>query len=112
MKFSKPFGDMLAAGLFLKDKVDRQDQEHEAYQMIHLEGFLLEEDRGKEDKYQQGNHFLYHFQLNQRKGSPVAFKTNTVGRHLQAVFKQGDTPADQDHNDEGHLVKAFHLLEL
>ena len=72
------------------------------------------ESNGREtDKDQQRDHFLNHLQLHQRERSSIAFKTDSVGRHLQAVFEKRDTPGQQDHKDQrGGIGKETGTLQL
>ena len=40
----------------------------------------------------QKDALLYDLQLDEVEGTAVFYETDTVGRHLTAVFKEGDAP--------------------
>src|SRR3979490_20294 len=63
---------------------------------------LVAKVKGRENpKHSQRNHLLDHLQLIRRKG----LRANPVGGDLQAVFKEGEPPADQDHLPQRHLTQ-------
>ena len=49
---------------------------------LHVKG-----DCGEHHKHHQRDHLLQDLQLHQREWSAVALKADTVGGHLQAIFK-------------------------
>jgi hypothetical protein len=49
----------------------------------------------------EGDHFLHDFELVRGEGADA----DAVGRHLEAVFKEGDAPADEDDLPEGDLAE-------
>jgi hypothetical protein len=62
--------------------------------MIPAERFRAENQYRDDRKNNQADYFLNYFQLYQCKLSSIAFVTNSVGRHLTAVFKKSDSPTD------------------
>jgi len=52
----------------------------------------LEHDVGDDAEHGQRDALLYDLQLDEVEGTAVFYETDTVGRHLTAVFKEGDAP--------------------
>lgn len=50
--------------------------------------FHLERNHGKYREDRQCNHFLNHFQLHDIERSAAVLETQSVGRHLQTIFKK------------------------
>ena len=46
-------------------------------------------------KDRKRNHLLNHFQLPQTERSAKLAATDAIGRHLKAIFEQGDAPTQQ-----------------
>lgn len=65
----------------------------------------LEGEEGENDKYDQGNHFLCHFQLQKRETPPVPVKSDTVCRHLKTVFEKGDQPTKNNHSKKRQFTE-------
>jgi hypothetical protein len=87
--------------LFFKDEVDRADQQPESGEVVPFEAEVLKKDERKNGKYDKGDDFLDHFQLNEGKGAAFLVEADAVGRHLKTVFKKSDAPADEDNDKEG-----------
>src|SRR5438445_10246151 len=63
---------------------------------------LVAKVKGREDpEDRQRDHFLDHLELIRRKG----LRADPVGGYLQAVFKKGNAPTDQNHLQQRHLAK-------
>ena len=54
----------------------------------------LEEQVGYDAEHNQGDDFLNDFELHQRERSAVVDEADSVGRHLAAVFKEGNSPRE------------------
>ncbi len=73
--------------LLLKNEIDSQHQKQKPNQVIHPDLGL--KCKGREDhKHQKRDHLLNDFQLQQRKAASVTFESETVGGHLETVFKK------------------------
>lgn len=69
--------------------------------MIGCELHLIEKHLRENHKNNQCYNLLNHFQLNQRKGAARFGKSDSVGRHLQYIFKKRNPPADKNDNPNG-----------
>lgn len=96
----------------LENEIHGQHQEHETYQVIHSERFVLEKQERENNKDRERDHFLDHLQLHQGKRPAVLLEADAVCRHLQQIFEQGDAPADEDDADESKALAPLHLLEF
>ena len=67
--------------------------------MIQPDGFIFKCDDGKKRKNNQRDNFLYDFQLPEIERTSVAIKPHAVSRNLKKVFKQSDSPANEDDNN-------------
>ena len=54
----------------------------------------------EEDEHAERDNFLNHLELHEREGPAIFDKTNSVGRHLQTVFKKRNSPGKQDNKDQ------------
>lgn len=60
----------------------------------------LESPQAEYHKHYQCDYFLNDLELQNGEWTAIAFKTHTVGRHLETVFEQGYTPGEQYHGIE------------
>ena len=82
-----------------KDEIDRTDEEDTRHEMVPTQRHLKGD--GREcDKDHEGDHFLDNLQLHQREWSAVPCKTDSVGRHLEAVLEESDAPGQENHKDK------------
>ena|ERR1700744_3653744 len=90
----------------LEHKVGAHEDEAKGDQVIPPQLFFENED-GKYTEEGKGNDFLDHLELE----GAVAFYlvADAVGGDLEAVFKQGNRPADQDDLGERGLFKPFEV---
>lgn len=72
--------------------------------MIDPKTLCLEQEDGKQGKYEQCNHFLDDFELPKIEWSPVIYIPDPVGRDHHTVFKEGNTPADEDHSRDAPFL--------
>src|SRR5690554_6740629 len=96
----------------LKDKVDCQYQKAESDQMVHFDRFVFEENHREDHEHHESDDFLKDFEFDQREGSTVFFKADSIGRHLKEVFKEGDAPTDHHDTDQAQVFKPFQVFEL
>lgn len=72
----------------------------------------LKEDVGNDAENNEGDDFLYDFKLHQCEWAAVAHETYPVGRHLTTVFKEGDSPREQDDAQQRPVGGDAGLVEL
>ena len=77
---------------FIEDEVNRHDETEKCCQVVPPQRLAIEEqcDENREDG--QRDDFLNHLQLHDAIGTAIAFKTDTVSRHLTTVLKEGYHP--------------------
>lgn len=80
--------------------------------MVPLELLSLEEDVGYDAEHNEGDDFLYDFQLHQREGSAVFDEADAVGRHKETVLDAGDAPREEYHGVERPVGRDAGLVEL
>ena len=99
--------------LLLPEKeIHGADQEEEADRVIPLELLGAKKDQRECDKDHERDHLLDHFHLEQGEWAAVVLMPEPIGGHLQAVFKKGNAPTDQDHSKESQIFKTLHALEF
>ena len=107
-----PPGGGNGSSLLLEDEVDGEDQADESRQMVPAQRFVSEDQQGEDREDGQRNHLLDHLQLEEREGASVVDEADAVGRHLAAVFEEGDAPAHQNDNEERQRIAGSHLVEF
>lgn len=80
--------------------------------MIPVQAFAFEQERSEHGEDYQSNYFLQDFELNQGERPAVALESNPVGRDLESIFKQGDSPRKQDNREQRPVGTDFHFLQL
>ena len=98
--------------LFLKNKIHGQYQKAKSHCMIPAKGFILKKEQREKHKNDQSNHFLNDFKLHQSKRSAIAFIPNAIGWNLKKVFKQSQSPTDQDNRNETSVFKPFEFFKF
>ena len=68
--------------------------------MVPVEALATKTYDGEDGEDAEGNDFLYDLELHERVGTTVALKTDAIGRHLKAVFEEGEAPRDEDDDEE------------
>ena len=96
----------LRARLFPEDEVDRQYQAEETCEVVPAQGVRLHENQREQREDRERDDFLDHFQFPDRERASELGRSDAVGRDLEAVFEQGDAPAEQ--YDSQH-AEAFEL---
>ena len=74
--------------------------------MVPAQGVRLHENQREQREDRERDHFLDDFQLPDRERPAELRRPDAVGRNLEAVFEQGDAPAEQ--YDSQH-AEAFEL---
>lgn len=72
--------------------------------MVPMEGFALKQHRDNYGEDEQGDDLLNDLQLNERKGTSIIDKTNTISGHLAHVFKEGNPPRKGDNGNQGPIL--------
>ena len=66
--------------------------------------------RTEDDENNQGDDLLNHLELHQTEWPAIVTKANAVSRHLKAILKQSQEPAEQDDTEQWQMVKPAELL--
>lgn len=80
--------------------------------MIDPKALCLEEEDGKQRKYEKRDHFLDDFELPQIEWSSVIYIPDPVGGYHHTVFKEGNSPADKDHSHDAPFLEPGILFEF
>lgn len=92
-------------------EIDGENEQNAGYDVIPSD-LHVECDDGKCDENNQSDDFLKNFELHKAERTAIARETDTVGRHLEAVFKKGYSPTEGNDSDERELLKPFEFAEL
>jgi hypothetical protein len=98
--------------LFFKNKIYREYQQPECYDVIHAQCLILKDQDGKDRKYYQRDHLLYYLELKEAERATVAVESYSIGGDLKGIFKKCNAPADQDDAHQPKATEAFHILKL
>ena len=80
--------------------------------MVPMQVCSLEHDVGNDAEHSQRDTLLNNLQLNEVEGSAILHETDTIGRHLTAVFKESDAPRKRNDTQQGPVVRDSVLLEF
>jgi len=80
--------------------------------MVPMQLLPLEDQVGYHAEDNQGDDFLYDFQLHQREWTTIINKADSVGRHLAAVFEEGNCPRETNDAEERPVRRDASLVEL
>ena len=72
----------------------------------------FEAEKAKDGENRERNHLLQHFELNEREWAAIAIKPDAIGRHLKAIFKQGQSPRKQNDGIERPIGAVARELQL
>jgi len=72
----------------------------------------VESGHGEEDEDAERDHFLDDFELHQGEGTAVFDEAEPVGRHLQTVFEESDSPTESDDGNQRPLLEPFEFAEF
>ena len=113
---SRRFGNWRNPGqlfpLFQKYEENCQDQADKGRQMVPLDGLPLEHEHHYDGEDSERDNFLYHLELQQVERSAVACVADAVGRHGEAVFKECNTPREEDDQNEWPPGGDLHFAEF
>ena len=91
-------------GLSHENQVNGADNKEEGQDVVPVQVGALEHNVGDDAEYGQRDTLLNDLQLDEVKGTAVLDKAQSVGRHLTAVFKEGDAPRESDDAYEWPVV--------
>ena len=77
-----------------------------------MEGFALEKQGYDNGEHDERNHFLYHFELYERKRTAVVHYAESVGRHLTNVLEQGNSPREENDEHQGPMFADTRFLKF
>ena len=97
---------------FHEHQIDSADDEQERQDMVPMEVVALEHDVGHDGKYSQRDALLNDLQLHQVERSSIVNKPQSVGRHLTAVFEEGDAPREGDDAQQRPVARHARLLQF
>ena len=86
---------------FHEDEVDGGDEAEGCGGMIPVELLVLEDEVGDDGEDHQRDALLDDLELHEVEGTAVVDEADAVGRHLTAVFEEGDHPREGDDQIEG-----------
>lgn len=72
----------------------------------------MESQRTKKHKDDERNHLLDDLELHQTKGTAIADKADAIGRHLEAILEESDTPRESNNGNHGPFLKPRQLTQL
>ena len=98
--------------LFQKNKINRSYKTQKGHCMIPVQLFSLKHQPCYYRKHSKRHHFLYHFQLHQRKRSSIAHKSHLISWNLQHILKKRYCPRKGNHCYQRPTIADIHLLEL
>ena len=96
---------------FHEDEVDGGDEAEGGGGMVPVELLVLEDDVGNDGEDHQRDALLDDLKLDKVEGASVVDEPDTVGRHLTAVFEEGNHPREGDDQIEGPVRGNARLLE-
>lgn len=80
--------------------------------MIPMQRLALEKERDNHSKDNQGHNLLNDFKLHKAERATVTVEAETVGRNLGAIFKESQSPREEDDQNERPARRDFHLLKF
>ena len=80
--------------------------------MIPMQMLPLEENVGNDTEDNQGDDFLYDFQLHQREWSAVVDEADSVGWHQEAVLNAGNHPREANDGNQRPVRRDAGLVEF
>ena len=95
---------------FLENEEYGKHQEHEPDRVVQAKRLILEQHDGKDGKNDESDRFLEDFELPQVQRSSVLDVADAIGRDLETILEQGDSPTDQNDGREaesGEPVRFF-----
>ena len=78
--------------------------------MVPVQVIALKHDVRNDCKHSQRDAFLNNLQLHQRERAAIFDESEAIGRHLTAIFKEGDAPRESNHAYQRPVVTDARLL--
>lgn len=97
--------------LLLEDKIDGKKQKYETIEMVQSQCLGLEDRHSKNREYDKRYGFLDDLQFEEAERTSVVAKTDAVGWHHHAIFKQCYEPADKDYHPQTMFLEYLHLAK-
>ncbi len=72
--------------------------------MVPLDALSFENEYGENGEDCNGNHFLYHFQLHQIKGTAVSYESHPVGWNLTEILRESQKPGKHYNQNKRSMV--------
>ena len=86
--------------------------EEKSNQMIPCQLVGFKYYNSKKNKHYERDNFLDHFQFKQIKRSAIACVTDAVCRHLEKIFKEGNSPADKNYSQHTKFGQRGNFMKL
>ena len=80
--------------------------------MVPVELLAAEEHHSEQGEDHQGDYLLENFELHEGERASVAHEAHSVGRHLEGVFGEGNSPREDDYEPQGLVGADARSLEL
>ena len=100
------------AGLLHKHEHNSQNDEQETNRVVPLKMLALKHEGDNDRKDYQRDNLLNDLQLEEREGSSVYVRPDTIGRHQEAVFKECYSPRGNDDKEKRPFGCDVHLLKF
>lgn len=99
--------------LLHKHEIDGCDEAKESCEVVPVKAFASESNYGEEGEDDECDNFLNNLQLHQCVGASVAFESDAVGGHLETVFKESESPGNENDNVKRCVgLKHAHVLKF
>lgn len=96
--------------LFLENEIYCEDETEECCRMVPMEVLVLKHYMSHHCKDKQGYTFLNDLELNKGERSSIAFKTNSVSRHLTTILKECNSPGKGNDSNQRPIGRCTALL--
>lgn len=80
--------------------------------MIPLQMLTLKQHTCNQRKDRKTDDLLYDLELDKREGTSVTGKANTIGRHLQAILEESNTPTECYDCDKRPIAGGTGLIKF
>lgn len=84
--------DFWSSNRLFEHEIHGSNYENECKQMVPLQSLALEHNVCNKGEHDETDALLHHLELDKRERASVALKPDTIGRHLAAVFEEGNAP--------------------
>ncbi len=108
---NNPAGFCSTSSLLPENKINGQHQKHKRNHVVGAQGLTFKGKYRKAREYQQGDHLLDHLQLPERKRPAIPVIADLIGRHLEHILQESDSPAKENHLEKAHTGKPGVLFQ-